>query len=61
MYNKTIIEFGFRDIQNYQGHSKCYQLKPKAEVDNTYLAFDYSEYHQKPHPIIFYYYLVLNQ
>ena len=25
MYNKTIIRFGFYDIRNSQGHSKCYQ------------------------------------
>lgn len=23
MYNKTIIEFGFGDLRNYQGFSKC--------------------------------------
>ena len=34
MYNKTIIGWGFRDIQNNQGRGKGYQLKPKAEVDN---------------------------
>ena len=25
MYNKTIIEFGFCDMRNYQGRGKCYQ------------------------------------
>ena len=25
MYNKTIIEFGFCDMQNYQGLGKRYQ------------------------------------
>ena len=28
MYNKTIISFGFCDIQNSQGLSKCYQPPP---------------------------------
>jgi len=42
MYNKTIIRFGFCDIQNNQGLSK--KLKPKAEADNPYL--DYSGYHK---------------
>ena len=30
MYDKTIIRFGFCDIQNNQGLVKSYQLKPKA-------------------------------
>ena len=48
MYNKTIIRFGFCDIQNNQGLGK------------GYLDLDYSGYHklfwisQKPHPIIVY-------
>ena len=25
MYNKTIIEFGFCDMRNYQGLGKCYR------------------------------------
>ena len=25
---------------------KCYQPKPKAEADNTYLDLDYSGYHK---------------
>ena len=25
IYNKTIIEFGFCDMRNYQGLGKCYQ------------------------------------
>ena len=29
MYNKTIIEFGFCDMQNYQGLRKCYQPRPR--------------------------------
>ena len=28
MYNKTIIRFGFCDIQNNQGLSKGYQAQP---------------------------------
>jgi hypothetical protein len=41
MYNKTIIEFGFCDMQNYQGLGKAY------------LDLDNSAYHmQKPYPII---------
>ena len=28
MYNKTIIRFGFCDIQNNQGHGKGYQPQP---------------------------------
>jgi len=38
MYNKTIIRFGFCDIQNNQGPGKCYQLQPWA--DNPYLELD---------------------
>ena len=34
MYNKTIIEFGFCDMRNYQGLGKCY--------DNTYVDLDNS-------------------
>ena len=44
MYNKTIISFGFCDIQNNQGRGKGYQ--PKAEADNPYLDLDYSGYHK---------------
>ena len=32
MYNKTIITFGFCDIQNNQGLSKCYQPQPSASA-----------------------------
>ena len=46
MYNKTIIRFGFCDIQNNQGLGKSYQPKPKAEADNSYLDLDYSGYHK---------------
>ena len=47
MYNKTIIRFGFCDIQNNQGRVKGYQPKPSA--DNPYLSYlylDYSGYHK---------------
>ena len=37
MYNKTIIRFGFCDIQNNRGLSKA---------DNSYLDLDYSGYHK---------------
>ena len=32
MYNKTIITFGFRDIQNNQG--KGYQPQPSSSAEN---------------------------
>ena len=58
MYNKTIIRFGFCDIQNYQGLGKCYQPQPSALADSTYLDLDLliipAGYHKKPHPIIVY-------
>ena len=44
--NKTIIRFGFCDIQNNQGRGKGYQPKPKAEADNPYRDLDYSGYHK---------------
>ena len=51
MYNKTIIRFGFCDIQNNQGLCKGYQPQPSA--DNSYLGLDYSGYHKNlDHPII---------
>ena len=46
MYNKTIIRFGFCDIQNNQGLGKGYQPQPSASADNPYLDLDYSGYHQ---------------
>jgi len=46
MYIKTIIRFGFCDIQNNQGLDKRYQPKPKASADNPYLDLDYSGYHK---------------
>ena len=42
MYNKTIIRFGFFDIQNNQGLGKGYQPQPSASADNPYLDLDYS-------------------
>ena len=46
MYNKTIIRFGFCDIQNNQGLGKGYQPQPSASADNPYLHLDYSGYHK---------------
>ena len=46
MYNKTIIRFGFCDIQNNQGLGKGYQPQPTASADNPYLDLDYSGYHK---------------
>ena len=37
MYNKTIIRFGFCDIQNNQVLGKGYQPQPSASADNPYL------------------------
>ena len=34
MYNKTIIRFGFCDIQNNQGLGKGYQPQPSANLSN---------------------------
>jgi len=44
MYSKTIISFGFCDIQNNRGLGQGYQPQPSA--DNLYLDFDYSGYHK---------------
>ena len=46
MYIKTIIRFGFCDIQNNQGLSKGNQPQPSASVDSPYLELDYSGYHK---------------
>ena len=46
MYNKTIIQFGFCDIQNNQGLGKGYQPQPSASADNPYLDLDYFGYHK---------------
>ena len=48
MYNKTIIRFGFCDIQNNQGLGKGYQPQPSASADNPHLDLDYSGYHKTP-------------
>ena len=45
-HHKTIIRFGFCDIQNNQGLGKGYQPQPSASVDNSYLDLDYSGYHK---------------
>ena len=50
VYNKTIIRFGFCDIQNNQGLCKGYQPQPSASAYNPYLDLYYSRYHKKPHP-----------
>jgi len=41
MYNKTIIRFGFCDIQNSQGLGNGYRPS-----DNPYLDLDFSGYHK---------------
>ena len=46
MYNKTIIRFGFCDIQNNRGLGKGYQPQPTVSADNPYLDLDYSGYHK---------------
>ena len=46
MYNKTIIRFGFCDIQNNQVLGKGYQPQPSASADNPYLDLDYSGCHK---------------
>ena len=42
MYNKTVIRFGFFDIQNNRGLGKGYQ----PQSHNLYLDLDYSGYHK---------------
>jgi hypothetical protein len=42
MYNKTIIQFGFCDMQNYLGLGKRYQ----ALLNNAYFDLDNSAYHK---------------
>ena len=62
MYNKTIIEFGFRMISwiiktsclCYLPQPSAYLPQPSASADNTSLGFDNSCYHAQPHPIIIY-------
>ena len=48
MYNKTIIRFGFYDIQNNRGLGKGYQPQPSASADNPYLDLDYSGHQKNP-------------
>ena len=56
MYNKTIIEFGFRMISwIIKTSCLCYLPQPSASADNTDLGFNNSWYHAQPHPIIVYY------
>ena len=44
--NKTIIRFGFCDIQNNRDLSKGYQPQPSASAENPNLDLDYSGYHK---------------
>ena len=46
MHNKTIIRFGFCDIQNNQDLGKGFQAQPSASADNPYLDLDHSGYHK---------------
>ena len=46
IYNKTIIRFGFCDIQNNQGLGKGYQRPPSVSADNPHLDLDYSGCHK---------------
>ena len=41
LYNKTIMKFGFCNIQNNQGLGKSYQPQPSPSDD-----IDYSGYHK---------------
>ena len=47
-HDKSIIRFGFCDIQNNQGRGKGYKPKPKpkASADNPYLDLDSSGYQE---------------
>ena len=55
MYNKTIIEFGYRMTSwIIKTSCLCYLPQPSASADNTDLGFDNSWYHAQPHPIIVY-------
>ena len=46
MYKKTIVRFGFCDIQYNQGLGKSYQPQPSASADSPYLDLDYAGYHK---------------
>ena len=62
IYNKTIIEFGFRMISWITKTSwLCYLPQPSASADNTDLGFDNSWYHAQTHPIIVYNYYQVKQ
>ena len=57
MYNKTIIEFGFRMISwIIKTSCLCYLPQPSASADNTDLSFDNLWYHAQSHPIIVYWF-----
>ena len=57
MYNKTIIDFGFRMISwIIKTSCLCYLPQPSASADNTDLGVDNSWYHAQPHPIIVYWF-----
>ena len=50
MYNKTIIEFGFRMMSwIIKTSCLCYLPQPSALADNTDLGFNNSWYHAQPH------------
>ena len=62
MYNKTIIEFGFRIISwIIKASCLCYLPQPSALAVNTDLGFDNSWYHAQPHPIIVYFYITTSE
>ena len=62
MYNKTIIRFGFCDIQNNQGLGKGYKPQPSATANNPYLELAGLFWRsQKPHPLIVYYWIRLSR
>jgi len=54
MCNKTIIRFGFCDIQNNQGLGKGCQPRPLASAGSLDLDLHYSRISQKPNLIIVY-------
>ena len=41
MYNKTIIRFGFCDIQNEQGLGQGYQPQHPTSTDNPYVGLTF--------------------
>ena len=49
MYNKTIIEFGFRMISwIIKTSCQCYLLQPSASADNRNLGFDKKQLFHEP-------------